>query len=74
MPSPVPTSFTGRSNSCLSDDDDAAAGGAVQLGQHDAGERKRLPEGPHLRHRILTDRRIQNDQRLVRSAFELAAQ
>jgi hypothetical protein len=51
-------------------EDDAALGGAVELGQHDAGEGQRLLEHRGLLRRVLAVGRVEDEQRLVRRAVE----
>jgi hypothetical protein len=52
---------------------DAAARRAVELRQHDPRDLDRLREDPRLAQAVLARRRVDGEQRLVRSAVELAA-
>src|SRR4051812_11523944 len=55
----------------LDGDDDAALGGAVELGQHDAGDVDDLSEHPRLDQAVLTRRRIEHEEHLVDRAAPL---
>src|SRR6185295_7719407 len=52
--------------------DDSALGGAVELGQADAGETDRLVKHPGLGEAVLPGRRVEDHECLVRSAGKLA--
>src|SRR3954470_4238614 len=55
----------------LDGDDDAALGGAVELGQHDAGDVDDLGEHPSLNQAVLTRGRIEDEEHLVDRAAPL---
>ncbi|CAM5342321.1 hypothetical protein SCYAM73S_02539 [Streptomyces cyaneofuscatus] len=65
-PSPSPISFTGNAEPALDRaDDDAALGGAVELGEDDAGDVHDLGEDPGLDEAVLPGGGVQDEQDLV---------
>jgi hypothetical protein len=71
MLSPVPTHRIG-SEIVRDRHRDAALGGAIELGQHDAGDASRGGELARLRDAVLSHRRVEHEERFVRRARDLA--
>ena len=64
MPSPRPTNFHGQLQGLGDGDDDAPLGGAVQLGEHDAGDAGALLELLGLDQAVLAGGGVQYQQGL----------
>ena len=72
MPSPTPD-IANRHMQIVGDGHaDAALGGAIELGQHDTGDAGGVDEFPRLRHAILSDRRVEDQQHFLRRAAHFA--
>ena len=69
MPSPTPMNGAAPAARLRDRRDDAALGGAVELGQHEAGQAERRVERLHLRERVLPGVRVEHQQHLVRRAL-----
>src|SRR5664280_3114674 len=63
--------FDGDAERLVDGNDDAALGGAVQLGEHDTADVHGLLELPCLAQAVLAGRRVDHEQRLVRGAGQL---